>query len=369
MLKALRTHLIGHDEKTAMLTDIFAERYSHVRLWHSFYEDHKRLMVQSFRIVSEQLFPYWSSEGQERHGAKAQWKSLHDRLSMELGLQQLSRVYYSYPNTTNGQTKTVSDSYTFEQVCRTFVCADYDPTISADEFIKSRLSFIEIAFRTKGEQIAAENATLSSRLTAAEHAADSLLGGLRLPGNPVDGIKARNTIANREFQDAVEELNERLRRAGTNLNYHNGFIQVSEDKLTEGQIETPFWDTVNNPKWQNVDTDMKEAIDLRDAGGRDPAFYAARALESAIKIISNEKGWTHGGERGAHSFIDNLASSKNGSFIAKWEQETLKSIFTHVRNPLGHGPGEETMPELTKQQTNWAIETCMSWTKSLILRM
>ena len=106
----------------------------------------------------------------------------------------------------------------------------------------------------------------------------------------------------------------------------------------------------------------------RDSGGRDPAFYAAKALESAIKIISNDRGWTHGGEKGAHNFIDNLASSKNG-FIEPWEGETLKAFFTKVRNPLGHGPGGEPMPALTPQQTDWAIETCMSWVKSLIKRL
>jgi hypothetical protein len=38
-------------------------------------------------------------------------------------------------------------------------------------------------------------------------------------------------------------------------------------------------------------------------------------------------------------------------------------------HPLGHGPGGEKMPELSQQQTSWAIENCMVWVKSLILRM
>ena len=33
---------------------------------------------------------------------------------------------------------------------------------------------------------------------------------------------------------------------------------------------------------------MKEALDHRDTGQRDAAFYAARALESTIKIISDK---------------------------------------------------------------------------------
>jgi hypothetical protein len=114
---------------------------------------------------------------------------------------------------------------------------------------------------------------------------------------------------------------------------------------------------------------MKEALDQRDSGGADPAFYAARALESTIKIISDRKDWTHGGEKGVSNFIDNLGSKKNGNFISDWEREALRAFFTDIRNPIGHGAGSAAMPKLTEQQTNWAIETCMSWIKSLIQRL
>lgn len=102
---------------------------------------------------------------------------------------------------------------------------------------------------------------------------------------------------------------------------------------------------------------------VQQTGGR-PLF----TLESAIKIISDEKGWTHGGEKGAQNYIDNLGSKK-GSYISEWERESLKSFFAAVRNPFGHGPGSDEMPKLTGQQTDWAIEPCMSWIKSLVKRM
>src|SRR5262245_7492141 len=138
--------------------------------------------------------------------------------------------------------------------------------------------------------------------------------------------------------------------------------------LVENQIERAFWQVVADPLWKNVDIDMKEAIDRRDGSERDAAFYATRGLESAIKIISDTKGWTRGDEKGAHNFIDNLGSQKNG-FIDGWERDVLKKLFTEIRNPLGHGPGKEEMPELTNQQTTWVIETSMSWIKSLVQRM
>jgi hypothetical protein len=112
---------------------------------------------------------------------------------------------------------------------------------------------------------------------------------------------------------------------------------------------------------------MKEAIDRRDTGGRDPALYAARALESTIKIICGAKGWTHGGEKGAHNYIDNLASKRAG-YLVGWEAEFLKAYFTKIRNPLGHGPGDQPMPVLSAEQTTFAIEAAMVWIKSLIAR-
>ena len=42
-----------------MLTDIFANRYQSVIIWEEFGENERKLLVQGFRIVSEQLFPYW----------------------------------------------------------------------------------------------------------------------------------------------------------------------------------------------------------------------------------------------------------------------------------------------------------------------
>ena len=53
-----------------MLTEIFACRYLDVPLWEEFDENARRLLVQGFRIVSEQLFPYYYSDGSLMSGAK-----------------------------------------------------------------------------------------------------------------------------------------------------------------------------------------------------------------------------------------------------------------------------------------------------------
>ena len=114
---------------------------------------------------------------------------------------------------------------------------------------------------------------------------------------------------------------------------------------------------------------MKEAIDRRDTQGRDAALYALKALESTLKIVSDDNGWTTGRERGAANYVDNLVSAANGRFIEVWEGDQLKALFGTVRNPHGHGPGAAPQPNLSIQQQSFVIENAMSWVKSIVSRI
>ena len=349
-----------------MLTDIFAERYSGTLMWESFTDSEAKLLMQCYRILSEQLFRPYTLDGKLDEANQAVWKKLHSQLSRELGVKELACGWYSTSKNLDGSPHI--QFWTAETQCEYFLCARYTGT-SADAWIKERLSLVELAFRSKAEAIASENSTLASRVQEMGRRFPSGLRSPRLPGGPGEGMRASNAQINEAFHAAAEELNVRLQRAGTRLTYHNGFLQISSDQLIATIVEQPFWALLDQAKWKNVDIDMKEALDRRDTGGRDPAFYAAKAVESVIKIVSDEKGWTHGKETGAHGYIDNLSARKNGGFIDAWEAVSLKAFFSSVRNSQGHGPGSAPMPTLTPQQTDWAIEFCMCWTKSLIQRL
>lgn len=350
-----------------MLTDIFAYRYANVPMWDSFKERDRRFIVQAYRIIEEQLFQPYTADGKKNDWADAKWKILQDRLSSELGLKELSKRVVGYYAEFGGQRNWTTYTKPWHTVCEEFLCSDYDPNISPDEFIKTRLSFIEIAFREKEQELATRRATAVSP-------ADELIAKLLAQGKQQSLMSGRAHVLSKlltdegAFKASVGELNTRFQQAGYKLNYHNGYVQRSADEQVESQIETPFWALVADPKWRNVKTDMATAIDARDTGGRDPAWHAAKALESTIKIISDDNGWTHGKENGPHNYIENLASKKNGRFIDGWEMTSLKQFFTDVRRPFGHGAGSDEMPKLTDQQTNWAIEFCMTWVKSLIER-
>lgn len=346
-----------------MLTDIFARRYRNTLLWSEYTATESRLLVQTFGLV-EEVIPFRKQDGRQIiYGARERWTQIHDTLSRELGVHELSPRSDGWGH-----------SLDMDLVCKIFVTANPPRAENADQVIKERLSFVELAFRAREQELTAFTANLPERIIAAQRSEAVRLAALLKAGDgaTVDcrtiaaDVAAESKEQNSFFRACVDELNERFRQAGTRLNYHNGVIQVGADPIVEREIEGPFWRLVADPRWSNVDTDMKEALDRRDSGGRDPAFHSAKALESTIKIICELKGWTTGRERGAHGFIDRLAA--NG-FVEPWESEALKHFFSNVRNPFGHGPGGGEMAQLTSQQTQWAIEACMSWTKTLIERL
>lgn len=346
-----------------MLIDIFARRYESKVLRDTFEQRDSRLLLQAFRILSEDMYPYYRNGKEDSQGV-AFWTNLHRNLSRELGVQELSRQWYSHTTKWNGNDHIQTHQYSKVNVCENWLI---QPAAgSVDDHIKERLSLIELGFREREDEINTMNA--KPIFTTTENPAAFLRSTMRVPGNKAEVVLALRAQETTKFHASVDELNERFRQAGYPLNYHNGFIQILTDDLIQREVETPFWSLVAPPQWANVDIDMKEALDLRDSDGRDPAFYAARALESTIKIISDQKGWTHGKERGAHNYIDHLASSTN-AFISKWESASLKDFFTNVRNPFGHGAGRAQMPTLSRPQTEWAIEFSMSWIKNLIRRL
>jgi hypothetical protein len=321
-------------------------------------------------MLEEQICPYWI-DGKEWERGKVFWAGLNKQLSMELGLENLSQEWFSYQTEWQGNKTTQTHRYTPEKICRNWMVAAQSPNTTADQHIKERLSLIELGFRKREVELALENANLPNALASIPSPAGMLgsgAGRMVVPRDRRESMVRMNAQRNSVFKAQVDELNARFRQAGVGLHYHNGFIQRATDDLVQSQVETPFWEAVADPFWKNVDHDMKEALDLRDSAGRDPSFYAARALESAIKIVSGIKGWIHGGEKGAHNYIDNLAAKKN-ALIAPWEAASLKDFFTHVRNPFGHGPGSDEMPSLSGPQTEWAVEFCMSWIKNLIRRL
>lgn len=339
-----------------------------MKLRNQYFQEDNRFMNQAVGLVGNALWQGWASE--EIAGAtEAGLKSVHDTLALELGRQTLSDQLWWSTSTWNGNTTRTPHKNSFAQMVKAFLIRIPEDLSQGDVWVKERLSLVELAYRLRGGQVAFANSELPRKIAEAELRDKRPSGGFRIPGRAVDGVRAVNERLNSSFAASVSDLNERMRLAGYKLHYHNGFIQISDDQLVNTQVAKPFWSIVSGPKFQNVDLQIKEAIDRRDSGDRTAAFHAVCALESCIKIISDTKGWTTGQEKGAANYIDHLVSKKNGRMIEPWEAGMLKTMFSDVRNPFAHGPGQAPMPKLSPEQTEWAIDTSMTWCKSLLQRV
>ena len=254
-----------------MLTDIFAYRYLTSNIWQTFSEVEKRLLNQLFGVVRDVL-PYYDSNGKVIETNKVKWKSLHDRLSRELGVDELSSRYYSLTNKKHlGQSVPVSGFFSWDYACERFVKSEFSPELNnPDRFIKERISFIELAMRMRYEDLGVINANLPKALVEAKMRDSKSLRKIHPMNNTADRLKAWNQTLNDTYSFQVEEINERFRRVNASLTLHNGFIQVSTDELIEKSIAEPFWNIVSDPLWQNVDIDIKEALDRRDSNHKDP---------------------------------------------------------------------------------------------------
>ena len=352
-----------------MLTDVFFRRYANRPMFTTVEHKETALFVQAFRIINEQIWNYYGHDKTVDQSVKAIWTGIHDRLSMEIGVKELSPKYFSYQTEWMGNTRTQSGWHEMNFVIEQWLNLKFTDSLDPDMFVKRRISFIELAFRTREEQLAQSNTEFPLRLSEAEMQDKLPRRPMTTPGKRAESLRAINQDMNTAFATNVHELNERFAQAGMPLHYHNGFIQITKDEQIQLHVEQPFWQLVKESQWKNVSIDMAEAIDRRDTAGRDPSFYAAKALESTIKIICDVKNWTTGNEKGVTNFLNHLESNANGAFIDSWERQSIQRFYSDVRNDLGHGPGSKEMPNFTPQQIDQSIEFCMSWIKSLIKRL
>jgi len=284
------------------------------------------------------------------------WKKAYKQLVRELGILKIG-----------DDSDIIKNSITFLMSGSSY---DSNIELTEDDLLKTKISLLELFFASYEQQIKKEIGFLEKLIEKQGQRplyinidtgeSENLRALSKLKMAKVIKINGRKGI--------LTEVNQRFKMNSTNLHYHDGVIQIDDDKLISEQITEPFWELINGSKWKNVSHDMKVAIDLRDNGGEDPPLYAAMALESTIKIICKEKNLIYGKEKGAANYIDNLVSKSNGRFIEVWESKALKEIFM-LRNPHGHGPGDEPQPSLNDQQVDWIIESCMIWIKSLIKRI
>ncbi|WP_165349951.1 hypothetical protein [Mesorhizobium sp. M3A.F.Ca.ET.080.04.2.1] len=103
-----------------MLIDIFARRYESKPLRDGFEQRDSRVLVQAFRILSEDIYPYYR-DGKEDPIGVAFWAGLHANVSRELGMQELSPQWFSYTTKWNGSDHVQTSKYAMVTVCQNWM--------------------------------------------------------------------------------------------------------------------------------------------------------------------------------------------------------------------------------------------------------
>jgi hypothetical protein len=293
-----------------MIHDLFLRRYpNQIYLGDRPTPAMHRLFVQAAHILYSDLGPPLGLD-------QAFFQKAHDAVARELGSGRLFQA----------------NSY--DAICGQFLTEAYDLWNDRhgmpDTFLKARLSLVELLFRGAEERVAAMR----------QAQPDSSVPAFRRPpgterqDGPADAVAA-----------GIRELNQRFQTCGFGLHYHNGLLQFAQDKRTEERIAEPCWSMLRDPKWANVDRELKEAFDRSDGGRQDAAFHAAKALESTIKIISDDQGcamvWRNRWQEPGISVTPYQLSNKDalcGSPDDTWFWPTLsrREVLAKALFPLAH---------------------------------
>src|SRR5262249_5404685 len=228
-----------------MITDIFARRYADTLD----FDNHWAADVIAPTLVQAGHI-FLNDVPRQFQFKEDFFRDINQKLARELRLTTLRRP---------------SSSANEQHICISFLTAPLEDNLHADPdyYCMTRLSMLELLFRATEDRVR------------------------RLGTVHPTAVGFQNIVSR-----AIEELNERLRMSGTPLVYSNGFLHLATDDLSEERIAKPFWEIVAHPKWATVDQEMKEAFDRLDRNQNDAFTHAFDALESTIKIISDENGWS-----------------------------------------------------------------------------
>lgn len=329
-----------------MITDIFAARYENIPIWSTYGEPERRLLGQCWLIISEDLFNVDSAAtATAKEDVRKTWSKFNSMLCREIGQTRLDQ---------SASTSTLK--ILPEIAAKHYLLRNLSREVNTDLEMKRRISYIEIGLREYREKLIISNANLAA--TVRQDGRIGLIESIIAQG-------AKTMLS--AYTSAESEINIRFQQAGTKLIYQSGFIHFDDDRTVTTTVSAPFWPLVASPRWENVEKEMKDAIDHRDKGLTDSGFHAAKSLESAIKVISGERGLTTGKEKGAVNFVENIAKESPKKLLQAWQAESIRLIFSKVRNPQGHGAGTSPRNDPSDNDSDWMITNCMSWIRWLVV--
>ena len=145
--------------------------------------------------------------------------------------------------------------------------------------------------------------------------------------------------------DAINELNERFRRAGVGYRFENGKIFQIDSELIHSEIVKPALQYLHTPGFEGpCDEFMSAYAHYRVGQMKDAITDANNAFESTLKTICDQRGWQFSqGSRSSDLLTIVRGNGLLPNYLDKsFEQllATLKSGLPKVRNEeSAHGQG------------------------------
>lgn len=347
-----------------MITDIFSRRYPDADLKNignaffvqisKIYDDHHL----GIRKALLEKVPNYKYSGYADEHIRIIAQALN-KICTELGIETLDKPAYQTLSKHGYNDYRIFQKYIFD--------TEVDPL--------EKLSFLEILFRDAESHLLDETSFIEKKLPEYQARSEHIKNLSEEKKTKFHNDGEENIASSIPVLESKKsaltvirtEVNQRAKMHSLDFSYHNGFFQKSDNPAIEEKIMSTFWELVSKQKYKNIETDMLKAYDLYDSNDRDAPLYAAKALESMLKIVCLEKNFTSNSNKPAGFYLDMLNKKENGPVILNEEKEELVSMF-RIRNSHGHGPGENPMPSLTAQQTIRYINASAVWVVNLSKR-
>lgn len=163
----------------------------------------------------------------------------------------------------------------------------------------------------------------------------------------------------------IENLNYRLIQAEIPLQYRNGRLEPSDDRLVAEHIEKPFWDLASQDKWIGASNHMKSALDNLRTNTTTAVSEAGKALEAVLREITGDRE-----EQGYKMLITRCTNTlERLKIIPGHECEQIRVFAKHVRNENSHAErssANENPIKWSVEEANFIVEFCMVTIKRLI---
>jgi hypothetical protein len=146
--------------------------------------------------------------------------------------------------------------------------------------------------------------------------------------------------------DAVSELNERLKQHAIGYQYESGEMIKVSSTYVHAQIVKPVLQLLYNKKFSGVNDEYLKAHEhYRHGRNKECLNECLKAFESAMKTICKAKGWAYD-EKDTSSKLVNICL--NNGLVPSYLQSQLTSLrslldsgIATIRNRVsGHGQGE-----------------------------